>query len=102
MFILRESSCANPAFTAAVACNDVVAVDPEPLSGEGGASADVAVLFDVDAEFVGAGVVSEFDGGGGEVRPGGVIAWMVLGKMGISVFSSWCKWPCVVVILICR
>lgn len=88
MFSLRESSCANPAFTAAVACNDVVAVEPDPARGDGGASADVAVLFDVDAEFAGAGVVSEFEGGGGEVRPGGAIVRMVVGVICISVFSS--------------
>lgn len=74
MGIVRlESSCANPAFTAAVACNDVAAV-PDPGRGLGGASCDVAMIFDVDAGIDGAAVVSELDSvGGGEVRPGGAI-----------------------------
>lgn len=81
-----ESSCANPAFTVAVACNEVVAADPDPGRGEGGASCDVAVLFDGDAGF--AGAVSGFDSawgesaGGGEVRPGGAIVWVVEAGVG--------------------
>ena len=77
--VRRESSCANPAFTAAVACNDVVAADPDPARGEGGLSCDGDVLFDGDPEFAGAGVVSELEPvGGGEVRPGGAIVWAVV------------------------
>lgn len=72
--IRLDSSCANPAFTAAVACNDVAAAVPTPGSGLGGASSDVNVVFNVDAEFAGAAMVSELDSvGGGEVRPGGAI-----------------------------
>lgn len=86
--VRRESSCASPAFTAAVACNEVVAADPDPARGEGGASCDVAALFDVDAEFEGASEVSELDGargasaGGGEVRPGGAIVRVVMVGVG--------------------
>lgn len=77
--VRRESSCANPAFTAAVACNDVVAADPDTERGEGGESCAVDVLFDGDPELAGVCVVSEFDpAGGGEVRPGGAIVWAVV------------------------
>lgn len=81
-----ESSCASPAFTAAVACNEVEAAETDPGRGEGGASCDVAVLFDGDPGF--AGAVSELDcargetAGEGEVRPGGAIVRAVVVGVG--------------------
>lgn len=46
------------------------------------------MLFEVDAQFAGAGVVSELDdargasAGRGEVRPGGAIVWVVVVGVG--------------------
>lgn len=79
----RESSCASPAFTAAVACSELVAADPEPARGlavrspraaSGGVPARPAVLMlEVEVEVLEVECVG-VEGGAGEVRPGGIAA----------------------------